>query len=711
MLVITTLLLWVVSFFVFALLLIPRVDILVIVPYPTQVRMIAAFMSFGLLSLASATLLLAHTLLREQERASTLEHQLREGAVALEKSRRTLDTLLGHADSTILIFDRFGSVAYVNPAHERILGYSPEEYREDQALGDRIVLSQDREKRADYFTRLSQLDVPLEPVVIHYHSRAGGIVHLEYTASPILGGVEEVIGALLMGRDITRQRLAEEALRESEEKYRNLFEHSSLAMAKAGEDGTILLANRKFEELTGYSREELVGSMKVLHVMAPDVAEEVSRYHTGRRKGESVPARYESVLLTKDGRRRDVVITAGLIPGSDEDVTFIEDVTERKRLERQLQESSKMEALGRLAGGIAHDFNNLMTAITGYSDLLLREMDRQDPMRKDIEVIKSAGDRATLLTGHLLAFSSKQPVQPVVLELSDVVADMREMLQRVIGEDIQLVASLNPAPGLVKADCAQLEQVILNLALNARDAMPEGGKLTIETRNIDLDGSCSQEHPDMGPGSCVELSVSDTGVGMDEETRSRIFEPFFTTKEKTLGLGLSTVFGFVRQSGGSINVHSRQGEGTVVRIRLPRVTEPSEPTADRKEKVESAYGSETILVVEDDRVVRDIVLRVLRRNGYSVLEAGTSQEALQVGKRHRGTIHLLLTDVVLPDEGGRALSERLAPSCPDMRVLYMSGYTDETIVRHGVLEPGLAFLQKPFTPSSLIRKVREVLEG
>jgi len=570
---------WVISFVVFTLLLMPRVDIRVLVEQPKQVRLIGSLVSFALFALSSATLLLARTLFRAR----------------------------------------------------------------DEAI----------------------------------------IVELE----------------------------AKKALEISERKYRDLFEQSALPMAKAAHDGRILLGNRKFQELTGYSEDELTGGMRVTNLMVAEAIDDVLRYHEGRRKGEDVPNRYESVIITKAGQRRDVLITTGLISGSDEDVTFMEDITERKHLEMQLQESQKMDALGRLAGGIAHDFNNLMTAIIGYSDLLLAAMDEQDPMRREIEVIKSAGERAALLTGHLQAFSRKQVMQPRVFELGDLVTGMREMLMRVIGEDIELVTHVAADTGRVKADPARMEQVIMNLAINAREAMPEGGRLGIETRNVELDEKYTREHPGVEPGSYVMLAVSDTGVGMDDETLSRIFEPFFSTKKKGegLGMGLSTAYGIVKQSGGSMTVFTELGGGSTFSIYLPRVEDPAEVAKTEVVSPESTYGSETVLVVEDDRIVRDIVCRILQSNGYSTLEASSSEGVLKISDKHETPIHLLVSDVILPDFDGPELAERLKSARPEMKVLFISGYADDATVRQVAEDPGVAFLPKPFTADILARKVREVL--
>ena len=385
---------------------------------------------------------------------------------------------------------------------------------------------------------------------------------------------------------------------------------------------------------------------------------------------------------------------------------------ERGLLEEQLRQSHKMDSIGRLAGGIAHDFNNLLTVINGYSQLLVSQLDATDERRNKAEEIKKAGDRAAALTRQLLAFSRKQVLAARVLDLNELVAGMNGMLRRVIGEDIDLVTVSGASLGSIKADPGQIEQVIVNLVVNARDAMPQGGQLTIETANVDVDAPLLSRAGHVQPGAYVMLAVSDTGCGMDPHTQANMFEPFFTTKErgKGTGLGLATVYGIVRQSGGHILVSSEIGFGTTVKAYLPRVSQGLEaaesvPPADRP-----VDGSETVLLVEDEDSIRTLLGQELRTRGYQVLEAGESQTAVDLCRRHQGPIHLLLTDVVMPRIGGRELAERLAPMRPDMRVLYMSGYTDDAVVRHGVLESDTAFVQKPFTTSQLLRKVRDLLD-
>jgi signal transduction histidine kinase len=387
-------------------------------------------------------------------------------------------------------------------------------------------------------------------------------------------------------------------------------------------------------------------------------------------------------------------------------------MAQQRRLEEQLIQSQKMEGIGRLAGGVAHDFNNLLTAILGYAELMESQLE-DEGLRSELREIRLAGERAAALTRQLLAFSRRQVLQPRTLDLNIVVSDVEKMLARLIGEDVTLVTRLEPALGSVKADPGQIEQVIMNLAVNARDAMPEGGTLTFETANAMLDADFVAVHSGALPGAYVVLTVTDTGTGMTDEVRGHAFEPFFTTKEKGkgTGLGLATAYGIVKQSGGYITVDSEAGRGTTFRIYLPRVEGTAAVTERTTISSLLPVGTETILLVEDEAGVRRLSLTVLETQGYIVLEAASGDIALQVARSETGPIHLIVTDVVMPGMNGRELWERLKVLRPDSRVLFMSGYTDDAIARHGVLEPGIAFLQKPFTPFSLAQKVREVLDA
>jgi signal transduction histidine kinase/CheY-like chemotaxis protein len=429
-------------------------------------------------------------------------------------------------------------------------------------------------------------------------------------------------------------------------------------------------------------------------------------------------------IIRKDGTKRYIETSVSLIKNSSgQPIGFrgiVRDITERKRAEEemaavqeQFRQSQKMEAIGQLAGGIAHDFNNLLTVIKGYSQIASMELKEGDPLKERIELIKRAADRAADLTRQLLAFSRRQILEFKVIDLNTALRNLEKMLRRVIGEDIELVIHLPEDLGGVKTDPGQIEQVIMNLAVNAKDAMPDGGKLVIETANVDLDEEYVRNHVAVIPGRYVMLAVSDTGVGMTPEIKEKVFEPFFTTKKKGegTGLGLSTVYGIVKQSGGNIWVYSELGKGTTFKIYLPRVDEPldeiSEKVTVRKGLLR---GSETILVVEDEEEVRKLVVRGLEGQGYRVLDAPQGFDAFLIGEEHQGPIHLLVTDVVMPKMSGRELAERILEILPEVKVLYMSGYTDNTIVHYGMLEKGVNYIQKPFTVEGLVQKVREVLD-
>jgi two-component system cell cycle sensor histidine kinase/response regulator CckA len=515
-------------------------------------------------------------------------------------------------------------------------------------------------------------------------------------------------------RHALERKQSAEALHLSEERYRDIVENSHDFIYSHDLKGNYTSINNAGEQLTGYTREEVL-TMNFAQIVAPDFVDKAEEMIAGRLAGEKGTA-YDLDIVAKDGRRIAVEINTKLVLRDGVAVGVqgtARDVTGRKDLEEQLRQSQKMEAIGRLAGGIAHDFNNLLTAITGYSELSMRRMEETDPLLVNLQEIKKAGDRAASLTRQLLAFSRKQVLRPKVLVLNSVVSDMERMLARLIGEDIELCTVLEPNLSSIKVDPGQIEQIIMNLAVNARDAMPQGGKLTIETRNVVIDDEYARNHIAVTPGPFVKLEVSDSGCGIDTQTQSRIFEPFFTTKEvgKGTGLGLSTVYGIVKQSGGHIWVYSEVGVGTIFTIYLPCTEENPEAYKREYGNERGLRGTETILIAEDEEVVRKLVSKVLLMYGHKVLEAADGNEALLISESHVAPIDLLITDVIMPDMNGLELANHLTGLRPETKVLFMSGYTDSAIVHQGVLDDGANFIQKPFSPEALASKVREVLEA
>jgi PAS domain S-box-containing protein len=517
----------------------------------------------------------------------------------------------------------------------------------------------------------------------------------------------------------SERKKATETVREREELVQLLLDSTAEAIYGVDLHGNCMLANPTCARLLGYASPEQLNGRNMhdlIHHHRPDgrpyPEEECPIVRMLEvRQGAHVN---DEVFWRADGTRFDVEYFAYPMWRGREligaVVTFL-DVSHQKKLEEQLRQAQKTEAIGQLAGGVAHDFNNLLTIITGYSDLLLQSTPRDDPNRALLEEISKAGARSASLTRQLLAFSRKQVLAPRVLDLNDVVRDTERMLRRVIGEDIHWTATLHPQLGSVKADPGQLEQVLLNLAVNARDAMPQGGKLTIETSNVVLGEDYARSHADVRPGRYVMLAVTDTGIGMTEEVKRRLFEPFFTTKGPGYGtgLGLAVVHGIVKQSDGSIEVYSEPGVGTSFKIYLPRVGQAASTGHSWPGVGPAPRGTETLLLVEDDDAVRALTLFTLRQCGYTVLEASHGGEAIRLATNHRGTIHVLVTDVVMPGMGGRVLAERLLTLHPEMKVLYLSGYTDDAVVRHGILHEEVNFLQKPFSTNALAHKIREVL--
>ncbi len=520
---------------------------------------------------------------------------------------------------------------------------------------------------------------------------------------------------MLLGvtRDTTERQRAEDALRRSEANYRSLVKGAPYGIFRISGDGKLLEVNPALVEMLGYGSEaELMAADLVAGVYRdPGDHLRIFQQHPERIEGVEVAwKRKDSKPITVRLRGRSVRDASS---STDYYEMIAENVTEQRALEHQLRQAQKMEAVGRLAGGVAHDFNNLLMVIRGHTELLLERLRGNDWHSRKVEQIYKAAERATGLTRQLLAFSRMQVLQPKVIDLNTVVMEMGKMLPRLIGEHIELAVLSDPDLGRVKADPGQMEQVILNLVVNARDAMPQGGKIVLETSNCELDEAYARRHPTLLPGRFVMLALTDTGTGMDAETQAHIFEPFFTTKEKGkgTGLGLATVYGVVKQSGGFIWVYSELGQGTTFKIYLPRVDEPVDSARLEKASAEAPRGVETILLVEDERDVRGVAREFLSLSGYTVLEAKDGAEAIELALRHSGPIHLLVTDMVMPGMSGRELAARLASLRPQMKVVYMSGYTEYATPRQGKLDQGAVLLAKPFTRSVLARTVREVLKS
>jgi two-component system cell cycle sensor histidine kinase/response regulator CckA len=615
-----------------------------------------------------------------------------------------------NAADLIAVVDMEGNRIYNSLSYRRVLGYSAEELRNSSSFEQIHPEDRERVKQAAEEARRSGVGRPME---YRFRHKDGTWRDLESTASVIRNSKGEPENLVLVNRDVTERKRAAEALQRSETDFRLVVRDAPYGIFRANMLGKLLMVNPALQKMLGYESQD--------ELLAVNLAIGIYRHPTEQQKINDLFLRNEHFKdieiewKRKDGAFITVRCSGWTVKGesgTDMEV-FAEDVTERRVLERQLRMAQKMEAVGRLSGGIAHDFNNLLGVIIGYIQVMQRTLVPGQPSYEYAEQIEKAGKRAVALTRQLLAFSRQQVLEPVVLNLNTLVSEMEKMLPRLVGEDIQLTSILDSAIGQVKADPGQIEQVVMNLAVNARDAMPDGGKLTIQTANVELDAAFAREHPGSVPGQYVMLAVTDSGMGMDPETQAQIFEPFFTTKgrDKGTGLGLATVYGVVKQSIGYITVESELGKGALFKIYLPRVEQSVATKTESSPAPPTARGSETILLVEDAEALRKLAYMFLRDNGYQVLTAADGTEAQQVAEQSPGPIHLLLTDVVMPGINGRVLAERLAARHPAMKVLYMSGYTDTFIVGHGVLEKGIHLLHKPFTEEVLVRKVRELLDA
>jgi PAS domain S-box-containing protein len=655
--------------------------------------------------------LIARVALKVGDDMDRSEEVRRQAEDKLRESEDRYRDLVEHSQELICTHDLEGRILSVNPWAAKVLGYTPDElmrmdFRE-------ILAPKVHHLFGKYLDEIRTHGAARGILLVQ--TRKGEQLIWEFKNTLRTDGVAEPV-VRGMAQDITERKRAEERLRETTQRLQLATTAGGIGIWDLDIHSDMLIWDDRMFELYGVSKDAFSPGLdaweKCLH--PDDRAEAAEAVRAAIRGDKEFDTEFRVVhpggkvkFLQANG-----IVIRNAVGKATRMIGMNRDITERRNLEQRLRQSQKIEAVGRLAGGIAHDFNNLLTVINGYSEILLNRLAEGSPLRKEVEEIKRAGDSAATLTRQLLAFSRRQVLQPEVIDLNEVIPQMDMMLRRLIGEDVEFRTVLGTELWSVKADPGQIEQVLMNLVVNARDAMPGGGKLTIETSNVVLSEEYSKGHNPVTPGPYVMLAISDTGAGMDEKTAAKIFEPFFTTKErgKGTGLGLSTVYGIVKQSAGFIWVYSEPGKGSTFKIYLPRTEDRREFPDKEAPPVEDLRGEKTVLVVEDEESIRKLATEILGQYGYAVISAGDGEEALTTAGEHKGEIGLLLTDVVMPRMGGRELYERLRQLRPGIKVLYMSGYTDNAIVHQGVLDPGIAFLQKPYSPISLLRKVKEVLE-
>jgi two-component system, cell cycle sensor histidine kinase and response regulator CckA len=627
---------------------------------------------------------------------------------ALRQSEEQYRLLFDGNPIPMWVFDRKTlNFLAVNEAAIRHYGFTRDEFFRMTILD--IRPSEDMPRPVQHMSK--PVPGPQDPQVWHHRKKDGAIIDVEVTAHDL--NFHGADAEMVLAHDVTERKRAEERLRQSEERFSKAFLSSPYGVTISTEaEGRYVDANPAYLRMIGYRWEELVGRTALeLKIWAdPDQRGQWLQLLNASDRTKLIEARFR----TKAGEIRLVQIAAERIQLHDEAcvLAIVQDVTQARQLEEQFLQAQKMEAVGLLAGGIAHDFNNMLGVIIGYSDVAAGFLEPDHPVRKHIAEIRTAGDRAATLTRQLLAFSRQQVLQPMSLNLNSVIHDVARMLLRVIGEDVSLILKPHEPLGSVYADLGQLQQVLMNLAVNARDAMPNGGRLILETSNVEVDENAARNHGTVKPGSYVVLSISDTGIGMDPATAARVFDPFFTTKgpNRGTGLGLSTVYGIVKQSGGYISVNSKPLVGTTFKIHLPQVDKPAEILRRTETQETFPTGSETILVVEDDSSLREMVVEVLRGSGYEVLETGNFAEAIDFAQHYPTAIHLLISDVILPDMSGPELASHLNRYRPNLQPLYMSGYTGDLLEQKGVLDRQVVLLPKPFSKGALLTKVREILD-
>ena len=637
----------------------------------------------------------------------------------LRENESYFRSLIENISDIISILSVDGTILYESPSLQQILGYQPDELIGRHAFD--FVHRDDVEKVISYFKTAVENSGTAVGIEFRFKHKTDSWRILE-SIGKVINDPSRGTVVIITSRDVTERKLAEESLRESEENYRALVLATTQSVWTIKENGDNAEVSQWWMNLTGQTFEKL----EVAHWLAPIHPEDLETARAVWQNEFANKTLFETSyrVRVKTGEYRHYAVRG--VPVFNADGNFrqwigtFNDITEHKQAEEALLKSEehlrlsqKLESVGRLAGGIAHDFNNMLTAINGYSELTLRKLEAGNPLRRNIEEIKKAGERSALLTHQLLAFSRQQVLQPVVLDLNEVIVDTTKMLERLIGEDVRLETILDAKLGHVKGDPGQLTQVVMNLAVNARDAMPKGGSLIIKTANVFLDEEYAARHAPTKPGSYVMLAVADTGTGMADETQKNIFEPFYTTKEmgRGTGLGLATVYGIVKQSDGFIWLDSEIGVGSTFKVYLPCIDAEAKSPNEDVEFEHTAEKAAIILIVEDEDLVRAMTRQILEECGYRVIEASGGSEALTMCLQSDCAIDLVITDVVMPQMSGRELAEKLAEDCPRMRVLFTSGYTDDEIIRHDVIKENTNFIQKPFTLDALARKVRESLSS
>ncbi|MGO9572480.1 MAG: PAS domain S-box protein [Desulfomonilaceae bacterium] len=703
--------------------------------FPAQGLLDMAYVSEGFIAFATSILMFVgiHAIrpvfqgIRDSR--DRLQEEVRERKRAeesLRQSEEMLSTILAASPAAITYVEE-GVVRWTNPAMLRMFGYQSQVECLGKKAKDFYSSKGEYERILTLFKKGLSSPTPFEDQA-RFRRNDGSSFYGYLRVSPLDGtlGKKGLISTIM---DVSDQVKAQEELQASEQQYKSLYEESKRqhelyrslldsspdAIVIYDMEGRAKYVNDAFTRVFGWTMEE-VRDQRIPYL--PDSEKEASMVLIQSLVDEGIPCNgFETKRYAKDGSVLEVSLSASRYYDHERNpagmLVILSDITHRRLLEEQLRQSAKMEAVGQLAGGLAHDFNNILTAIIGYANLLSIDLSRGEPRQDRLLLITRAAERAADLTRQLLAFSRKQVLDVKIICLNEIIEDMESLLQRLIGEDIALVTVLKPSVGSIQADPVQIQQILMNLVVNARDAMPGGGQLTIETDNAFLDEDYSRMHPEVRPGQYVMFAVSDSGQGMDSPTLERMFEPFFTTKEKGVGtgLGLATVYGIAKQHQGHINVYSELGRGTTFKVYLPRAEALPTPRVQAWDPGPRPHGKETILVVEDEEVVRTLACEALGILGYHTLCAASPREALEICGSHVGSIDLVLTDVVLPQMDGRHLFDALSSRRPNLKVLYVSGYTENFIVHHGILDTGLHFMAKPFNIDDLARKVRQILDA